>query len=135
MTTNKEIHEGNLKRPTTYESLLTEEDIQNLSDVIKSVNKFKKGIRASLLSGLDKSSESTNTAMVQFLLFTKVSKRFFESVYALGGISTLEKDEIENNLKEANMSAKEFIANEMLDVILHDEDFVKYVEEQSKNRK
>ena len=135
MTTNKEIHEGNLKRPTTYESLLTEEDIQNLSDVIKSVNKFKKGIRASLLSGLDKSSESTNTAMVQFLLFTKVSKRFFESVYALGGISTLEKDEIENNLKEANISAKEFIANEMLDTILHDEDFVKYVEEQSKNRK
>ena len=48
MTTNKEIREGNLRRPEQYESVLTEEDLIKVSELIKTFNLLKESMIPSI---------------------------------------------------------------------------------------
>ena len=130
MTTNKEIHEGILRRPEQYESLFTEEDLKKISELIKTFNLLKESLADRL-----KSNEVTNdsTAMVQFIIFTEIFKEAGNAIISLGAITTLEKTEIDQKLQNAGYcTARDFLRDSMLKAILEDSDFEEYLKSKHK---
>ena len=138
MTTNKEIHEGTLRRPTTYDSLFTDEDIQSVAEVIKAVNKMREVIAHNLTPSATKSLSKDveeDYAMAQFILFTKIAKEAFNLVYQLGAVVSIEKEELDSNFAEANKSMSEFIMSTVLSTVLGDKDFLEFLENKYKDLK
>ena len=130
MTTNKEIHEGILRRPEQYESLFTEEDLKKISELIKTFNLLKESLADRL-----KSNEITNdhTAMVQFIIFTEIFKEVGEAIMSLGAIATLEKTEIDQKLQNAGYcTARDFLRDSLLKAILEDSGFEEYLKSKHK---
>ena len=96
MTSAKEIKEGVLRRPEQYESILTEEDLHNLSEVIKSYNKFNDTLTERLKALTENTKDKTlgfgEMAMCQFILFMENDKDLRNSLLSLGAITTIEKE-------------------------------------------
>ena len=134
MTTNKEIHEGILRRPEQYESLFTEEDLKKISELIKTFNLLKDSLADRLKSQMEP-TEVTNdrTAMVQFVIFTEVFKEAGNAIMSLGAITTLEKTEIDQKLQNAGYcNVRDFLRDSMLKAILEDGDFEEYLKSKHK---
>ena len=133
MTTNKEIREGNLRRPEQYESVLTEEDLIKVSELIKTFNLLKESMTDRLKAQVE-SNEVTNdhTAMVQFVIFTEAFKEVDKAIMSLGAIATLEKTEIDQELQKAGSTARDFIRDSLLRAILEDSGFEEYLNSKHK---
>ena len=133
MTTNKEIHEGILRRPEQYESLFTEEDLKKISELIKTFNLLKESITDRLKAQAELNETTNDTAMVQFFIFTEVFKEAGNAIMSLGAIATLEKTEIDQKLQNAGYcTVRDFLRDSMLKAILEDSDFKEYLKSKHK---